>query len=101
MSNEKSCIGCKYMYGQDSGYSNYTVENTAIICALNKNKNLPKDEPHNWNQENDNWPATMDSRCDSYSAGGMVRLDVDGEDLVEDQTDDLEQLKAIKEDCGR
>ena len=40
----------------------------------------------------------MDSRCDSYSAGVMVRLDVDGEDLVEDQTNDLEQIKAIKND---
>ena len=82
MSN-KSCIGCKFLYCQDIGYSNYTVTDTEVFCAKNLNPNLPADEPYDWNQNDDNWLRTSESRCDQYAAGPMIHLDVEGEITVE------------------
>jgi hypothetical protein len=94
--NEKSCVGCKFLYTQDHGYSNYTVEETDLRCALNRNPNLPADVPWDWKQEDDNWPATKDSRCDRYAPGARIHLDVDGDETVEGQTQDPEVLAAFK-----
>ena len=101
MSNENSCVSCKFLYSHDSGYSNYTVLDTEIICALDLNKNLPKDEPYDWNKEKDNWPATKNSRCSSYALGPMVCLDVDGDDSPSDFTEDEEVISIICKHSGR
>lgn len=101
-----SCIGCKYLYKQDRGYSNYTVEETEVLCALNLNPSLPASEPFDWEfdlgiaVDADNWGATKSGRCERYSAGPMVVLDVDGELSVEEQTGDLEQRLAICSHSG-
>lgn len=75
----KSCVGCRFMMFKDRGWSNYTVEYTDVHCLLDKNRNLPADEPWDWKQDvdNDNWPFTNESRCDSYSGGNQMELDVD------------------------
>ena len=39
--NEKSCVGCKFLYSEGKGYSNYTWEETEVRCAKDKNPNLP------------------------------------------------------------
>lgn len=105
-----SCVGCKFLYAQDIGYSNYTVTDTEIACALKKNPNLPKERPWDWGNNNysgpiipaspskDNWPATNDSRCESYSVdetGSVVHLDVEGEANPADFTKDREAISAI------
>lgn len=80
----KSCVGCKYLFADGYGYSNYTWMDTFIRCALNKNKNLKKDteEPCNWTHDpdHDNFPPTMHSRCEDYEEGPFFTLDPDGED---------------------
>ena len=93
--NERSCVGCKFLYSQDSGYSNWTVEETEILCAKKRNPNLPASEAWDWKKDEDNWPATKDSRCDLYAPGEMIQLDVDGENTVESQTTDREVIDAI------
>jgi len=93
--NEKSCLGCKFLFSQDLGYSNYTVEETEIRCAKNRNSNLPASEPYDWKRGEDNWPATQGSRCELYAPGEMVHLDVEGEDTVDSQTTDREVIDAI------
>ena len=93
--NEKSCVGCKFLYARDSGYSNYTVMDTEIDCAINRNPNLPADEPYNRREDPDNWPKTQQSRCDRYEAGPMVHLDVDGEEKASSFTNDREVIEAI------
>jgi hypothetical protein len=93
--NDKSCVGCKFLYSKDTGYSNYTIEETTIYCAKNLNDRLPDDEPWDWRHEPDNWPKTMYGRCNLYAVGVMVRLDVENEDPVENQTDDSEVRAAI------
>ena len=99
--NEKSCVGCKYLYTQGHGYSNYTWEETRVECAKDKNKNLPSDEPYDWNEVDDNWPATNASRCDLYATGEKICLDVDGENGPADDTSDEEAILAICEHSGR
>lgn len=93
--NEKSCVGCKFLYAQDTGYSNYTVMDTEIDCALNRNPNLPATEPYGRREDPDNWDATKESRCDRYAEGPMVHLDVDGEVTAANSTDDPEVIEAI------
>lgn len=99
-----SCVGCKFLYGQGCGYSNYTWESTEIRCALEKNPALPADEPHfDWSKsaDADNWRATKDGRCDSFSPGEYLCLDVDGDDGPADFVQDEEQISAICKDSGR
>ena len=93
--NEKSCVGCKFLYARDTGYSNYTVMDTEIDCALDLNPHLPSEEPYDHHGEPDNWPATMNSRCERYAPGEFVHLDVDGEVSAKDCTDDPEVIEAI------
>ncbi len=110
--NQDSCVGCQYLYLQDEGYSNWTVEETTVICALNKNPQLPANLPFDWNfrYENqdstkDNWPKTQNMTCDSYiEIGELNRIcfDVDGEDKPLDGCKLApEVIKAIGESSGR
>ena len=94
---QTSCIGCKFLFFQDRGYSNFTVEETDVCCALNLNANLPAGMPYDWNcGDEDNWPKTDNSRCERYEHSNCaVHLDVDGEHPVESQTDDQELIDAI------
>lgn len=99
---ETSCIGCKFLYFLDRGYSNYTVEETETRCALKKNLKLPSNAPYDWNTKGgeDNWPATNAGRCESYEHSDItVHLDVDGESPVESQTIDDEVRYYVNWDC--
>lgn len=117
MSN--SCVGCKFLYGQGYGYSNYTWENTNIKCALNRNQHLLGDveEGFDWiiDPSKDNCPATRDSRCECYAVTpvdlllnvqnglpfGYFHLDVDGEDGAADFTKDPDAILAISKHADR
>lgn len=99
--NEKSCIDCKFLYSEDSGYSNYTWVDTDVRCAKDQNPNLPHEEPDNWNKSSDNWARTNTTRCELYDPGPMVALDVDGDDGPADYTQDEEAITAICEHCQR
>ena len=92
-----SCALCKFLYSQDNGYSNYTVEDTTVDCAKDRNPNLPEDRPWDWkfSESSDNWPATNNSRCELYAVGPQVDLDVDGEVHPADCTDDPETIAAV------
>lgn len=90
LTGQMSCAKCKYMYVEDSGYSNYTVEHTSVHCALNKNPKIPTehgvDMPHDWSiykDGEDPWHVTNQSRCEMYDPVGfhdpICHLDVDGE----------------------
>lgn len=95
MANEKSCVGCKFLYSEGLYYSNYTWEETEIRCAKEKNPNLPVKEGYDWNLKEDNCSATNQSRCELYSPGPMVELDVDEENGPADFTQDEEAIVAI------
>lgn len=78
-----SCLQCAYLYFQDQGYSNYTVEETEVVCALDRNPQLPARRPWDWNTDplNDNWPVTQNGACTQLLEfeGTRAHLDVDGE----------------------
>lgn len=101
--NEKSCVGCKFLYTEGSGYSNYTWEDTDVMCAQEKNPNLPASKPYDWKRSDDNWPTTNASRCELYATheGDLVELDIDGEDGPADYTSDEEAIAAICQHSGR
>ena len=97
----QSCQGCKFLYMQDDGYSNWTVEETTVSCALDLNKDLPARDPWDRKTDPDNWPATMYGRCNRFEEGPQVHLDVEGEDHVEDQTQDADVVAAVLKSSGR
>lgn len=101
MCNKNSCVGCKFLYTEGEGYSNWTWMDNIIKCSKDKNPNLPVIEGSDWNKEQDNCPATMSSKCELYKEGVLVTLDIDGEDNAADWTNDPEQIESINTHCGR
>lgn len=99
--NEKSCVGCKFLYAEGDGYSNYTWLSDEVRCAKDKNPNLPAEWCEDWTPEKDNWPKTKDSRCELYAVGVQVVLDVEGEDGPANYTQDEEAIDAICAHSGR
>lgn len=97
--NSKSCCGCKFLYGDGVGYSNYTWMETLVVCALDKNPllNDKNEEPYNWtnNAVNDNWERTKDNRCNRYDVGKYIVLDPDREIILSEESEDNEQINAI------
>ena len=93
-----SCVGCKFLYGDGSGYSNWTWLDTWVRCARDANPNLCRDEdkPYDWPaQGRDEWPPTRASRCDLFSPGPFITLDPDREDHPSAEAIDQEQADAI------
>lgn len=101
-----SCARCKFLYLHDRGYSNYTVTNISVECALDRNPHLKNqlDMPYDWRygEGRDNWPATRDSRCERYEASDVyVHLDIDGTNYPDEFGLDAEAVAAIEEHSGR
>ena len=93
MSN--ACLQCKFLFTRDTGYSNWTVEDTELHCVLKLNPNLPAEIPdvvrydanfnNKWMQaDNDKWHATKNSRCDKYvhTDDDPPHIDCDGDDIM-------------------
>lgn len=99
----KSCVGCKFLYSEGNGYSNWTWEGDDVRCAKDRNPNLPDEKPYDWRQapDADNWAKTKESRCELYAEGTFIGLDVDGEDGPADSSTDQEQIDAICAHSGR
>lgn len=91
-----NCHGCKYLYLDGQGYSDYTWEETYVTCALDKNEALPMQEPYNYNEDSVGtlrWLAMLACECDSYSPGEQVTVTPDRN--IDNFTDDDEQMLAI------
>lgn len=88
---KRSCAGCEYLYFRNIGYSNYTVTDTVVHCALDRNPNLKDKEvevPYDWRHDlkngiHDRWEPTCNSMCERFSplrqACSPALFDVDGE----------------------
>jgi hypothetical protein len=94
-----SCLNCAYLYCQDTGYSNYTVEDTEARCALDMNPQLPAPRPWDWNNnpQDDNWPKTKNGMCWRILEwdGAHAHFDVDGEEGIEQFGLPSEAIEAI------
>lgn len=100
-----SCVGCKFLFGDGSGYSNYTWMETYVRCAKNNNKLLDDaEEPCDWTGDEanadpskDNWSKTQNGRCADYSSGPYITLDPDREINLDEEVKDEEQRQYLKE----
>lgn len=105
LTGQMSCAKCKYLYFHDRGYSNYTVEETEVNCALDRNSNLlhAPHVPYDWMVGNeDNWPMTNASRCEMYEeTTDPVHFDVDGDTKIADFNTDADAAAAISKHSGR
>jgi hypothetical protein len=107
-SHDKSCSNCKFLYGDGSGYSNYTWMDTYVRCALERNANLKDndiDKPY-FKGEVEKlfsvWEPIASSRCDAYKPGEFLTLDPDRDCCELIECDDDEQVEAIlKHDSGQ
>lgn len=111
----RSCAGCQYLYLEDIGYSNYTVTDTIINCALDFNPNLKGKKvevPYDWQHDlangiKDRWPPTCGSMCGRYTAlpegAKPAHFDVDGNTSSSDVTElfTRDARKAITKHSGR
>lgn len=93
---ETSCLKCGFLYFKDYGYSNYTVEDTNVHCALDRNPHLKDAQlsiPYDFHPKEgqpDNWFATKDSRCEKYfEVPSNCHLDVDGEEKPANWVDEI------------
>jgi hypothetical protein len=91
-----SCLQCKFLFTRDTGYSNYTVEDTEMHCVLKLNPKLPAEIPdevrgynssydYTWmTPDKDKWHATKDGRCDKYqhTDEAYYHKDVDGDEIM-------------------
>jgi hypothetical protein len=93
-----SCLQCKFLFTRDTGYSNYTVEDTDLHCVLKLNPKLPAEIPdevrdyyasneagYTWMKaDNDKWHATKDGRCDKYvhTDNDPPHIDCEGESIM-------------------
>ena len=96
MNKKYSCYGCKYLYKNGTGYSDWTWESTEITCAKGLNDNLPIEEPSNYDDDMTGrlrWLARLACECDEYSQGSMVTVSPDGNVL--DGSQDDKQMRAI------
>jgi len=95
-----SCLRCQWLFTRDTGYSNYTVEDTEMHCVMRRNPKLPTEIPdevrkytrkgYAWMQpENDKWHATKDGRCELYQRDAVddyCHIDCDGDDIEDIET---------------
>lgn len=91
-----SCHGCKFLYKDGQGYSDYTWEETFLTCALNRNPALPIQEPWGYNDDMTKtlrWMATFAFECEKREPGDMVTVTPDGN--ISEGTNDREQMRAI------
>ena len=112
---KRSCAGCEYLYFHDIGYSNYTVTETVVHCALDRNPNL-KDKgvevPYDWRHDlsngiHDRWEPTCNSMCERFSplkqGCSPASFDVDGETKAAEETVGFSRAarRAIAKHSGR
>lgn len=112
---KRSCAGCEYLYFHDDGYSNYTVTETVIHCALDRNPNLKDKEvevPYDWRHDlnngiHDRWEPTCNSMCERFSplkkGCSPASFDVEGETKAAEETVGFSRAarRAIAKHSGR
>jgi hypothetical protein len=84
-----SCLTCKFCFKADSGYSNYTVEDTSIDCFLNANPHFPVGEYYgNFDEK------AVSFDCAKFQKGEQIHFDVDGEITLLNETKDGDVILA-------
>lgn len=93
MSN--SCYGCKYLYSDGTGYSDWTWMETNLCCALDKNNALPVEMPFDFDSDKIKtirWAAIL-IPCEQYAQGIHITVTPDGN--LPNWSNDGDQMRAI------
>lgn len=93
----KSCVGCKYLYCENTHRKNYQ----GVLCALDNNLNLGTELPDDWHEPTSKCPELDDSRCTEYLAGETMELPEDIMCGPADYLEDQDQIAAISAHAGR
>lgn len=95
------CSDCVFFATQDSGYSNWTVEETMCGCLKNKNPALPALQSYRWETE---LSRKLSVECDSFREGKEFQINMDVEfEYYEDLSEyskDQEVLEILKSKIG-
>ena len=115
----RSCAGCEYLYFQDVGwylnYSDCSVTDMVIHCALDRNPNLKDKEvevPYDWRHDlnngiHDRWGPTCNSMCERFTplkqGASPASFDVDGETKATEKAVRMSRAacRAIAKHSGR
>lgn len=95
MAIERTCATCLLCLRQDEGYSNWTVEGTALWCLAGLNPALDgSGEP--WREPSPELAAALDVAltCPKYREGAPAWMDVDQEGAPYDKPLTIEMLIA-------
>jgi hypothetical protein len=84
---------------QDTGYSNWTVEETFCYCLKDNNQYLPSEESYSWiyNSASDYKELRVAEQCRYFKEGVGMQFDVDGDVTVDDYKDDPELVEAYNQ----
>ena len=74
----RKCTECAWLARVDRGYSNYTVEETELICLLRLNPALPATESYSEETERSK-EIRFAMLCQSFLTGVGPHFDVDNE----------------------
>lgn len=88
------CTECKFLLAVDSGYSNYTVEETDLDCLKGFNERLPATESYRFETESSDVNAIAEA-CPHYRKGDGTHIDVDREDGDETNYNDDPDVKEM------
>lgn len=92
-----SCCGCKFLFGNGEGYSDWTWLDTEVTCAKGANPQLPADDPYDWKNDKpdeDQWDPTKNGRCALYDPGPFITLSPDRSESPEKLGAD-EEMSAL------
>lgn len=100
----KSCSNCKFLAFKSVGYSNYTVEDTELICLKNVFDSVDESDIRKYDGSLEDRVEAFfvkhASECDIFidlpKGIYQVSLDVDGETTIEDFQQDPEIYEAAK-----
>jgi hypothetical protein len=97
--NNNRCQNCFWFATKDSGYSNWTVEETTCYCIKKLNPHFPCPECYSWevpgSPTKDHAVLRVAETCGSFrrECGEQIRLDADGDVKLADFCEEL-QLAA-------
>ena len=94
MSVKRKCTECAWLARQDAGYSNYTVEETELICLLRLNPALPATESYSHETEQSIEMQFAD-KCPRFLAGDGPHFDVDREEGALSNYTKVQQVKVF------
>ena len=92
----RNCINCVFLIQQDTGYSNYTVEDTEVYCGVRQHSDpdATVSKPYDVWEKPREWKWGDEAlQCDWFHVGVGPHMDVDGGEREEKRK--VRQIQAV------